>query len=82
MSVYIISLLMQSKKHIDMSNITNTVEHTSPTLIDEKIKLVKKTLPALLGAPRPIGPAETVGCDTDGLGIHPARDVVRGAGVG
>lgn len=40
------------------------------------------TLPALLGAPRPIGPAETVGCDTDGFGIHPARDVVRGAGVG
>lgn len=36
-------------------------------------------IPALLGAPNPIGPAETVGCGTaEGLVIHPAIDVDRG----
>jgi len=36
----------------------------------------------LLGAPRPIGPAEAAGWGTeDGFAIHPASDVDRGAGA-
>lgn len=67
----------------DYDEVSNwQTEYISTTLRYQKIELVMKKLPELLGAPRPIGPAETVGCDIDGLGIHPARDVVRGAGVG
>lgn len=40
-------------------------------------------VPALLGAAKPMGPAEAEGWGTgDGLAIHPARDVERAAGVG
>lgn len=46
-------------------------------------KKLLMTLPALLAAAKPMGPAEAEGCGTgDGLAIHPARDVGRAAGVG
>ena len=52
-------------------------------VILQKRKKLLMTLPALLAAAKPRGPAEAEGCGTgDGLAIHPARDVGRAAGVG